>query len=77
MRRDSLPSDQGMIFVFDKEEQRGFWMANVRFPLDIIFLDATGKVVSIKQMKAYDPSSTPSNGPAQYAIELSRCAGTS
>jgi uncharacterized membrane protein (UPF0127 family) len=74
MRRDSMPADHGMIFVFDKEEQRGFWMKNCRIPLDIIFLDAGGKVVSVKQMKPYDLSSTPSDGPAQYAIELNKGA---
>jgi uncharacterized membrane protein (UPF0127 family) len=74
MRRDTLAKDHGMIFVFDSEEPRGFWMKNCRFPLDILFLDAGGKIVSIKQMKAYDLSSTPSDGPAQYAIELNEGA---
>ena len=74
MRRDSMPQDHGMIFVFDREEPRGFWMKNCRIPLDIVFLDSGGKVVSVKQMKAYDLSSTPSDGPAQYAIELNKGA---
>jgi uncharacterized membrane protein (UPF0127 family) len=74
MRRDSMPADHGMIFVFDKEEPRGFWMKNTRIPLDIIFIDAGGKVVSVKQMKPYDLTSTPSDGPAQYAIELNQGA---
>ena len=74
MRRDSMPADHGMIFVFDKDEQRGFWMKNTRIPLDIIFVDSAGKVVSVKQMKPYDLSSTPSDGPAQYAIELNKGA---
>src|SRR5882757_4022758 len=72
MRRDSMPADHGMIFVFDREELRGFWMKNCRIPLDIIFMDSAGKVVSVKQMKPYDLSSTPSDGPAQYAIELNQ-----
>ena len=70
MRRDSMPADHGMIFVFGEEEPRGFWMKNCRIPLDIVFIDHTGKVVSVKQMKAYDLNTTPSDGPAQYAIEL-------
>jgi uncharacterized membrane protein (UPF0127 family) len=77
MRRDSMPADHGMIFVFDKEEPRGFWMQNTRIPLDIIFLDSGGRVVSVKQMKPYDLSSTPSDGPAQYAIELNKDAAGS
>jgi hypothetical protein len=70
MRRDSMPADHGMIFVFGEEEPRGFWMKNTRIPLDIVFIDHTGKVVSVKQMKAFDLNTTPSDGPAQYAIEL-------
>jgi uncharacterized membrane protein (UPF0127 family) len=70
MRRDSMPADHGMIFVFGEEEPRGFWMKNCRIPLDIVYIDHTGKVVSVKQMKAYDVNTTPSDGPAQYAIEL-------
>src|SRR6476646_11596307 len=70
MRRDSMPADHGMIFVFGEEEPRGFWMKNCRIPLDIVFIDHTGKVVSVKQMKAYDVNTTPSDGAAQYAVEL-------
>src|SRR3954471_11148939 len=74
MRRDSMPSDHGMIFVFDQPEERGFWMKNCRIPLDIIFIDSGGRVVSVKQMKPYDLNSTRSDGPAQYAIELNEGA---
>jgi uncharacterized membrane protein (UPF0127 family) len=45
-------------------------MQNTRIPLDIVFVDAAGKVVSIHQMKPHDLKSTRSNGPAKYAIEL-------
>jgi len=65
-----------MIFVFDHEEPLGFWMKNTRIPLDIIYIDSTGRVVSVKQMKAFDTSSTPSDGPVQYAIELNQGAAT-
>lgn len=36
--RESLCPDCGMLFVFDKSEQRVFWMKDMRFPLDIIFI---------------------------------------
>src|SRR5687767_12895988 len=50
MHRDSMPSDHGMLFVFAEEQRQSFWMKNTRIPLDIIFVDAAGKVVSIHQM---------------------------
>jgi uncharacterized membrane protein (UPF0127 family) len=70
MKRDSMPNNHGMIFVFPDETPRAFWMKNTRFPLDIIFLDHDGKIVSFKQMKAYDLSTVPSDAAAKYAIEL-------
>ena len=72
MRRDSMPKDHGMIFVFPDEAERSFWMKNTRIPLDIIYLNSAGRIVSIKQMKPYDMGGTPSDGPAQYAIELNQ-----
>ena len=71
MYRDFMPEDRGMIFIFADEDDRSFWMKNTRIPLDILFLDASGKVVSVHQMKPYvEFPGTPSGGPAKYAIEL-------
>jgi hypothetical protein len=39
-QRDSLGQDQGMLFVFDqKDVAPSFWMKDMRFPLDIIWID--------------------------------------
>lgn len=70
MERARLPADHGMVFVFTDEQPRNFWMHHTRFPLDIIYVDHAGKVVSVRTMKAYDETGIPSNGPATYAIEL-------
>ena len=70
MQRDSLGADRGMIFVFDEPAERSFWMKNTRIPLDIIFLDENGRVVSVSHMKPYDLHTTASDGAAKYAIEL-------
>ena len=72
MERDSVPADHGMIFVFPDEQRLGFYMRNTRIPLDIIFLNANGVVVSIKQMRAYDVSTTYADKPAKWAIELNQ-----
>ena len=72
MHRDSMPADRGMIFVFPSEDERTFWMKDTRIPLDIIYVDSAGKVVSVKSMKPYDLTAVPSDGPVLYAIELNQ-----
>jgi uncharacterized membrane protein (UPF0127 family) len=74
MRRDSMPADHGMIFVFVHADPVSFYMKNTRIPLDIVFLDENGVVISISQMKPYDLTTTPSGGPAKWAIELNQGA---
>ena len=49
MFRDSLAENQGMLFIFDKVDRYGFWMKNMRFPLDIIWIDAEKRIVDIKK----------------------------
>jgi uncharacterized membrane protein (UPF0127 family) len=70
MYRDAMPADHGMIFVFPDVAPRSFWMKNTRIPLDILYLDENGTVVSIHQMQPYVLTGTHSDAPAKYAIEL-------
>jgi len=74
MHRDGMASDHGMIFPFPDEQVRSFWNHDVRFNLDLIFLDAGGAVVSIKTLEAYNEKAVSSDVIAKYAIELN--AGT-
>jgi len=45
MFREKLEENQGMLFVFSSEKQHSFWMKNVSFPLDIIWLNENKEVV--------------------------------
>jgi uncharacterized membrane protein (UPF0127 family) len=74
MKRKTMSADHGMIFVFPAERNLTFWMKNTLIPLDIIYVDRAGRVVSVKPMKPLDETGVPSEGPAMYAIELN--AGT-
>ena len=72
--RTSLPSGKGMLFTFpDAEPERGFWMLDMRFPLDIIWIDQ-GTVTDISTLPA--PTSTVyipehiSTFPADRVLEL-------
>lgn len=71
MNRVDLPEDRGMLFVFNGEEQRFFWMQNTPTPLDIIYADARGTIVHIaRNTKPLDTTPIPSQKPAQYAFEI-------
>ena len=78
MARLYMPEDRGMIFVYDQEEPRAFWMKNTILPLDMVFMDAGKKVVEIKKNILpckLDPCPTYlSVASAQFVLELN--AGT-
>lgn len=42
--RKSLPSDHGMLFTYDHKEKYGFWMNQMNFPLDFVWID--GNIVA-------------------------------
>lgn len=75
MGRSRLPSGRGMIFVFEDEKDRAFWMKNTLIPLDIFYFREGGQFVSKTTMEPCqsDPCQTyPSGGPARYALEVNR-----
>ena len=49
MFRDHLDEREGMLFVFDVPRRHPFWMKNVRIELDILWLDARGRIVWMVQ----------------------------
>lgn len=74
MYRDNLPKNNGMLFIFPMESKQSFWMKNVKFPLDIIFLSKDKKIVDIKEnfepcLQDSCPSYTPSEK-AKFVLEI-------
>ena len=43
MGREKIPQDTGMLFVWEDEAYRNFWMKNTPTSLDVIFFDSNGK----------------------------------
>lgn len=46
--KDTLKENEGMLFIFQKEDKYNFWMNGMKFPIDILWLDTAGKVVHIE-----------------------------
>lgn len=67
----NLPEDSGMLFIFDDEQPRSFWMANTPLPLDIIYANANHEIVRIhRNTTPYSNESFVSGEPAMYVVEV-------
>jgi len=65
-----LPADNGMLFIFEDEQPRSFWMANTPLGLDIIFVSADMKIVRIhRNTRPYSDREVVSDRPAKYVVE--------
>jgi uncharacterized protein len=71
MFRKSLAPDKGMLFDFKKAQPVAFWMENTLIPLDMIFIGADGRIISIAH-NAVPLSQKPigSGGPALGVLEV-------
>jgi uncharacterized membrane protein (UPF0127 family) len=67
-----LASDEGMLFVFPEEGRYSFWMKDMLFPIDILWLDSAGTVVHIERNVAPEsyPTSFTSDSLARYVLEV-------
>lgn len=73
MYRKMLPENDGMLFVFNDERRRNFWMKNTRIPLSIAYINGGCVINEIYDMKPFDTSVIyPSRYPARYALEVNQ-----
>jgi uncharacterized membrane protein (UPF0127 family) len=73
MFRQSMPENEGMLFVYKEPQEMSFWMRNTFIPLDIAFVDADGIILNIHQAKPLDDSiHYRSAGAAKYVIETNQ-----
>lgn len=71
MCRTAIDEDEGMLFVFPGSRPRSFWMKNTLIALDMIFLDADGRIVGIiENAEPLTLSSRRNREPAQYVLEI-------
>ena len=73
---ECLPADRGMLFVYDEVRSRTFWMINMDFGIDIIYVDDEGFITAIHHAEAPadDESGTEEHhqyrGEGQYVLEV-------
>lgn len=74
MFRGEIKTDQGMLFIMEEEALHGFWMKNMKFPLDILWLNKQKRIVHMETR--VPPCKKPpcpvyqSEIPAKYVLEL-------
>jgi uncharacterized protein len=71
MFRETMPLNEGMLFVYDAPRRPSFWMKNTLIPLDMIFADATGTVTRV-HVNAVPQDLTGIDGGegVQYVLEI-------
>ena len=72
MFRESLDEDCGMLFVFSESSEKSFHMNHTQIPLDIAFINESGIIESIKELKPLNPVPVYSDAEVLYALEVNR-----
>jgi uncharacterized membrane protein (UPF0127 family) len=71
MHHSAIDERSGMLFLYKNEEQVSFWMKNVSFPLDIIFVNQAGVIIKIyEDATPFDPTPIPSGGAVLSVLEI-------
>lgn len=72
MFRESMPSNGGMLFLFDESSTHCMWMKNTLLPLSVAFIDESGAIINIEDMQPQTEDSHCARRPARYALEMNR-----
>lgn len=74
-RVKDLDDDEGMLFVFEEETEVPFTMADTSIDLDIVFIDDSGEVITVKSVKAFDETPVRCGGPFSFVLEVNYNSG--
>ena len=71
MGRTNIPEGTGMLFIWNDEAYRNFWMKNTPSSLDIIFFDKNGYFINVHENSIpFSLDNIPSLKPSKYVLEL-------
>lgn len=71
--RERMDQNEGMLFVFPSMGQYAFWMKDMKFPLDMVWISDEGRVTSIAENVAtstYPKKTFKNEAFAKYVLEL-------
>jgi len=72
MNRTSMPTNSGMLFIFEQKAGHCFWMNNTKIPLSIAFIADDGKIVNIEEMQAETTNNHCPRANVRYALEMNK-----
>lgn len=72
MLRQELAEDAGMLFLFPRDGQVGFWMKDTYLPLDIAYISAAGEVLEVRQATPLDETVLAPAQPYRYVLEVNQ-----
>ena len=71
MERENIPLGTGMLFIWEEETYRNFWMKNTPSSLDILFFDGNGNFLNVAEnTEPFSLKNIQSSKPSQYVLEL-------
>ena len=71
MERENIPLGTGMLFIWEEEAYRNFWMKNTPSSLDILFFDGNGSFLNVvENTEPFSLKNIQSSKPSQYVLEL-------
>ena len=70
MERKKIPTGTGMLFIFQYDQMASFWMKNTPAPLSIAYIDSTGTIRDIFNMKPYSLETINRTVSVRYALEV-------
>jgi uncharacterized membrane protein (UPF0127 family) len=71
MFRTNMDENAGMIFVRPEPERASFWMTNCPLPLAAAYIDPSGTILEIHELKSNDPTPVLSeSGNVQFVLEV-------
>ncbi len=72
MNRTNMPTNSGMLFIFEQKAGHCFWMSNTKIPLSIAFIADDGKIVNIEEMQAETTNNHCPKAAVRYALEMNK-----